>query len=57
MTGDIEPYQSFLMAAKYDFMAQNIKTGSLVYLSASYFTRNDQFESDICPSSLCITSD
>ena len=35
MTFDIEPCHSFLMAAKYDFVSHNIKTGSLVYLNDS----------------------
>ena len=50
MSRDIEPCQSFLVAAKYDFMAQNIKTRSLVYLGASQcvFSKNDLLKSEVC---------
>ena len=54
MAGDIEQCQSFLMAAKYDFMAHNIKTESLVYLSASQYglIRNDTLKSEVFTTSL-----
>ena len=50
LTGEIEPCQSFLLGAKYDFMAQNIRNGkSFVYVTASSlgFTKKDNFKSKV----------
>ena len=33
MIGYIQPFHSCLMAAKYDFMSEHIKTGSFIYLN------------------------
>ena len=40
ITGNFNTCHSFLIAAKKDFMYQNIENGSLVYLSASIFGFN-----------------
>ena len=34
MTGDVQPCQSYLIAAKYNVLSEDIKTGSVVYLSS-----------------------
>ena len=63
ITADIEPCHSFLLAAKYDFLSRDIKTDSIVYLSApsnqcnlwnmkTGISRKDKFESQVCPTSL-----
>ena len=54
MTGEIQPCHSFLMAAKSDFMAHNIKSRSLVFLSDSsvYGTGNVKIEPKVCTTSL-----
>ena len=49
--GDKVPIQSFLLAAKYDFLSEYIKTGSLVCVSSNIRTTTDVCEYNVCTAS------
>ena len=49
ITGDVQPCHSFLMAAKYDFMSNYIKTGSLVSVNVAAINYEDTQMDDQVP--------
>ena len=55
MAGDMEPGHSFLLAAKYDFLSQHIKTGSMLLFNVSK-TENDFTKNENCESNACTTT-
>ena len=57
MTPDIEPMQSFLAAAKYDFLSKHMKTGGFTYFNFCNIVcgLSVNEENDTCSTSMSIS--